>query len=393
MDAFVLHLEAVSRSNFQKLWKVSVRAKFAAEHKIVIMNMLHPLFALLASVTKQELARQVAYLKAENRILRARLPQRIVATESERRKLIRAGRKLGSQLRDLISIVTYDTFRRWVCEDDGRRKSRKKSKLRTLGRPRTEAEIRELVIRIRKETGFGYGKLLGELRKLGIKLSRQTIARILGEAKIPPVPEDDIDTWGSFLKRHAATLWECDFCTKRMWTLRGPVDVYLLVCLHLGTRRIWITPCTLNPDSAWVAQQARNFQMAAVDLGLPVKYLVHDNDTKFTQQFDDLFESAGTEVVKTAIAAPNQQAHVERFIQTLKFECLDAFVVVAERHLNHIVKQFQIWFNGERCHSARDHLPPGWDKPPEPATRVDAKNIVCTTRLGGFLKSYSRRAA
>jgi putative transposase len=235
--------------------------------------------------------------------------------------------------------------------------------------------------------------LLGELRKLGIRLSRQTIARILGDAGIPPVPEDDIDTWDNFLKRHAATLFECNFCTKRMWTLRGPIDLYLLVFLHLGSRRIWITPCTAQPDSAWVAQQARNFQMMAEDAGLPAKYLVHDNDTKFTKQFDDLFESAGGEVVKTAIQAPNQQAHIERAIQTLKFEGLDGFVVVAERHLNHICRQFCAWYNGERSHGAREHLPPAWDNPPEPAVAVDPKNIVCTTRLGGFLKSYSRRAA
>lgn len=357
------------------------------------MRLLHPLFVLLASVTRQELARQVAYLNAENRILRARLPQRIVATQSERCQLIRAGRKLGSQLKDLITIVTYDTFRRWVREANRQRKSRVKSKIRSVGRPRTEVEIRELIIRIRKETGYGYSKLLGELRKLGIKVSRQTIARILGEAGIPTVPDDDIDTWNGFLQRHAATLWECDFCTKRMWTLRGLVDLYLLVFLHLETRRIWITPCTLNPNSAWVAQQARNFQMAADDLDLPAKYLVHDNDTKFTQQIDEIFESAGTEVVKIAVAAPNQQAHVERAIQTLKFELLDAFVIVAERHLNHLCKQFQLWYNGSRCHSARDHLPPAWDKPPELVKTVDAKNIVCTTQLGGHLKSYSRRAA
>lgn len=357
------------------------------------MQLLHPLFALLASVTRQELARQVAYLKAENRILRARLPKRIVATEQDRRMLIRAGRTLGSKLRDLMSIVTYDTFRRWVREADRTQKSRKRPKSRLIGRPRTEAELRELVIRIRQETGFGYRRLLGELRKLGIMLSRQTIARILGDAGIPPVPDDDIDTWDNFLKRHAATLFECDFCTKRMWTLRGPIDLYLLVFLHLGTRRMWITPCTPHPDAAWVAQQARNFQMAADDLGLPAKYLVHDNDTKFTRQFDGLFESAGAQIVKTAIQAPNQQAHIERAIQTLKFECLDGFVIVAQRHLNHICQQFQLWYNGERCHVARDSLPPGWDKPPEPAATVDLKNIVCTTRLGGFLKSYARRAA
>jgi hypothetical protein len=224
-------------------------------------------------------------------------------------------------------------------------------------------------------------------------LSRQTIARILGEAGIPPVPDDDIDTWDSFLKRHAATLFECDFCTKRMWTLRGPIDLYLLVFLHLGTRRMWITPCTPTPDSAWVAQQARNFQMIAEDAGLTAKYLVHDNDTKFTNQFDDLFESAGTEVVKTAIQAPNQQAHIERAIQTLQFEVLDAFVVVAERHLNHICKQAVAWYNGERGHGGRDHLPPAWEKPPEPAAAVESTNLGCTTRLGGFLRSYSRRAA
>lgn len=115
--------------------------------------------------------------------------------------------------------------------------------------------------------------------------------------------------------------------------------------------------------------------------------------TKFTKQFDDLFETAGTEVIRTAIDAPNQQAHVERVIQTLKFEGLDGFVIVAERHLNYICKQFQLWYNGERGHSARDSLPPGWDKPPELVATVEPKNIVCTTRLGGFLKSYSRRAA
>jgi len=283
------------------------------------MRLLHPLFALLSSVTRQVLASQVAYLKTENRILRARLPKRIVATAQERRKLIRAGRKLGPRLTDLMSIVTYDTFRRWVREADGQRKSRTKPKPRSTGRPRTDAELRELVIRIRKETGYGYRRLLGELRKLGIKLSRQSIARILGDAGIPPVPEDDIDTWSNFLKRHAATLFECDFCTKRMWTLRGPIDLYLLVFLHLGSRRMWVMPCTVQPNSAWVAQQARNFQMIAEDAGLSLKYLVHDNDTKFTKQFDDLFESAGAEVMKTAIQAPNQQAHIERAIQILKF--------------------------------------------------------------------------
>jgi len=84
---------------------------------------------------------------------------------------------------------------------------------------------------------------------------------------------------------------------------------------------------------------------------------------------------------------------VERVIKTLKYECLHAFVIVAERHLDHISKQFQAWYNGERCHSARQHLPPKWDKPPDPQSSVALKDIVCTSRLGGLLRSYSRKAA
>jgi hypothetical protein len=91
--------------------------------------------------------------------------------------------------------------------------------------------------------------------------------------------------------------------------------------------------------------------------------------------------------------SPNQRAQLERVIRTLKSECLNAFVIVAERHLNHVCGQFQSWYNRERGHSARDHLPPAWDKPPDPALAVDSRNIVCTTWLGGFLKSYSRRVA
>ncbi|QDT55099.1 hypothetical protein Pan44_31400 [Caulifigura coniformis] len=249
------------------------------------MRLLHPLFAILASVSRQELARQVAYLKVENQILRTRLPPRIVTTVQERRRLIRAGRQLGASLRELLTIVSYDTFRRWMRQTE--RPIRKKQTIpKTPGRPKTDVEFCELVIRIRRKTGYGYRRLLGQLRKLGLKLSRQTVARILAEADIPPVPDDDSDTWGGFLKRHAATLLECDFCTKRLWTLRGPIDLYLLVFLHLGTRRVWISPCTARPDSAWVAQQARNFQFMAEDACLSPTHIVHDNDTTFTPEFD-----------------------------------------------------------------------------------------------------------
>ncbi len=357
-------------------------------------RILHPLFALLASVTRQDLARQVAYLKEENRMLRARLPERLVATDQEKRRLLRFGKKLGQQLKELISIVTYQSFLRWVREAEAAHAAKKATPKRKPGRPRTPDDIRELVLRLAKENSWGYTRILGELRKLGIKsISRQTVKVILKENDIDPGPKRGKGTWDEFLKIHADTLWQCDFVSKPMWTVKGLVDLYFLVFLHLGTRRCWISPCTLSPDSAWVSQQARNFVMEAEDLNLAPKYVMRDNDTKFTAQFDEVIKSSGAEVKRNTPVSPNLRAHVERFIQSMKVECLDRFVIVAERHLNYICREWRLHYNRERPHEARGHLPPGMEKRPEDNETVRLNDIVYSSRLGGLLKHYERRAA
>ena len=124
-------------------------------------RILHPLLSLLSSVTRQELARQVAYLKEENRVLRERLPKRITTTEKERRRLLKAGRKLGPQLKQLMTIVSYDSFRRWVREVEEQKSGETPAK--KPGRPRTSEEIRELIVQIRAETGYGYTRADREL--------------------------------------------------------------------------------------------------------------------------------------------------------------------------------------------------------------------------------------
>ncbi|MFO0179228.1 MAG: integrase core domain-containing protein [Planctomyces sp.] len=178
-----------------------------------------------------------------------------------------------------------------------------------------------------------------------------------------------------------------------MWTARGLVDVYLLVFLHPGSRRVWISPSTVQPDSAWVSLQARNFLMVAEDMSLSPEYLMRDNDVKFSRQFDDVFKTSGVEIKRTVPMSPNLRAHVERFIQTLKFECLNKFVIVAEKHLDHICRIWSRHYNEERPHSSRDHLPPNFTAPPEEATTIRVSDIVCTSKLGGVIHSCSRRAA
>jgi putative transposase len=355
---------------------------------------LHPIFALLASVTRQELARQVAYLKEENKILRARLPERLVATPQEKRRLLKFGRKLGVKLRDLISIVSYQTFVRWIREKEASHAEKKATSTRKPGRPRTPDDIRDLVLKLARENSWGYTRILGELRKLGIKsVSRQTVKMILKEHGIDPGPKRGKGSWDEFLKIHADTLWQCDFLSKPMWTARGLVDVYLLVFLHLGSRRVWISPSTVQPDSAWVSLQARNFLIIAEDMGLSPEYLMRDNDAKFSGQFDEVFKTSGVQIKRTVPMSPNLRAHVERFIQTLKFECLSKFIIVAEKHLGHICRIWSRHYNEERPHSSRDHLPPDFTAPPEEATTVRVSDIVCTSKLGGVIHSYSRRAA
>ena len=189
------------------------------------------------------------------------------------------------------------------------------------GRPRTDEEIRAFVIQLREESGLGYTLILGELRKLGIHLSRQTVKNILVEASLTLDPGDQSsdDSWDAFLKQHADTLWQCDFLSKPMLTMKGFIPLYLLVFIHLGTRRIWISPSTAHPDSAWVSQQASNFLQHADDIDLPVKIVMRDNDAKFRLTgFDGVIEGSGAKIKRTTPMSPNLRAHVERVIQTLQ---------------------------------------------------------------------------
>ena len=306
--------------------------------------------------------------------------------------MIRYGKKLGARIKDLISIVSYSTFRKWVRVFEDTNSTRPKSKTGKKGRPRIEESLSDIIIRIRKETGWGYTKIIQAIRRLGHQVSRQTIKNVLVGAGLGPEPIDHPDTWSDFLKRHAATLWQCDFACKRKWTIQGMVDVYFLVFIHLGSRRIWISPCTDNPTGDWTSQQARNFQMHVYDNELKCEILCRDNDAKYVPNFDSVFKSSDCQVKRITPRSPNLQAHVERVIQTIKHEVLNGFCIVSNRHLDHILRTTMKWYNERRGHSARNNLPPvRIDDPPVLKSFPEGK-IVCDSELGGHLKSYRRVA-
>jgi len=285
-----------------------------------VPHLFQPFLTLLATSSDSELARQVEYLKAENRILRAKLPTRLKVSDGERQELVKLGKTLGKALKELIGIVSPRTFARWV---NGETKTKETGKPAAKpGRPKTAAEIRDLVLKLARENAWGYCRILGELKKLGLggKVSRSTVVNILKEHGIDPGPKRGEGTWDDFLKQHAATLYACDFFSKKVWTLAGPVEFFVLFFIQIGSRKVHLAGMTPNPDHAWVAQQARNFALHCAEQPEKPKYLIRDLDGKFGPAFDAVLEAEGVEIVKVGPRQPNLNAHCERFVQTIKYE-------------------------------------------------------------------------
>jgi putative transposase len=360
-------------------------------------NVYNSLILVIAGSTQRELARQVSYLKVENAILRSKLPKRISLTEREKNRLCRFAKNLGKALDDIATIVHAQTIRRWIREakKPGGLKSRK------VGRKRTREDIEKLVLKLAKDNGWGYTRILGELKKLGIEsITRNTVKAILIRGGYETGPKRGPGTWDDFLKRHAKTLWQCDFFSKKVVTPRGLKDLYLLVFLHVESRRVFITPSTQHPNEAWVLDQTVAFQEHAESEGIEVGMVMHDRDTKFTASFDEALKNDGSAIRKSAFRSPNQCAYVERFIQTLQQECLDHFFVFGEAHMDHLCSEFAEHYHDERPHQGLGNARPSVtmaedqsNQQCEPPSRIPLTDVRCKQRLGGMLKSYTRHVA
>jgi len=350
-----------------------------------------PLFLLLARLSDRQLANVVQYLKTENEILRARLPERLVVTPKERQRLMKFGRPLGSKIKEFISIVSPSTFLRWLREERVGKHARKPK--RAPGRPRTDNDLRDLVLRLARENGWGYTRILGELMKLGLgNICRSTVVNILKEAGLDPGPLRGEGTWDDFIHRHMATLWACDFFSVRSWTIGGMVDLYVVFFIHVDSRRVIVSGVSANPDDIWMKQQARNMAIQWGDETVAPRYLIHDRDTKFTAGFKAILRSEGVEMVPTCAKAPNMNPYAERFVQTVKTECLDHFVFFGDKHLQHVLDEWIPHYNRQRPHQSKGNVPlPVADLPELPILPFPAK-IECDQKLGGLIKHYRRAA-
>jgi transposase InsO family protein len=288
-------------------------------------------------------------------------------------------------------FVTPATLLRWHRELVARRWTYPH---RRPGRPSTAVEVRELVVRLaRKNPGWGYRRIEGELVGLGIGLAASTVWTILRQAGIEPAPRRLDSSWKQFLRSQAATIIECDFLTVDTVFFKR---LYILFFLELASRRVHVAGITANPDGAWVTQQARNLLMRLDDEGLRARFLIRDRDSKFTRDFDEVFRSQGIRVIRGPVRAPRARAHAERWVESLRRECLDRLLVLGRRHLERVVRVYAEHYNEHRPHRSLAQRPP-LAKPPLAARAPSRKPLPLDRlrrrdRLGGLLHEYELAA-
>jgi putative transposase len=247
------------------------------------------------------------------------------------------------------------------------------------GRPPTPAEVRAGVLRLARENPrWGHRRVSGELAKLGLRVSPTTVRRLLARAGLGPAGPG----WRGFLRAQAASIVACDFFTVERVFLRR---YYVLFFIAHASRRVWLGGCSTNPTGAWVTQQARNLGLEFADQGM--RFLIRDRDGKYSGRFDEVFRTDGIRIVKTPVRAPQANAIAERFVRTIRAECLDWLLILNRRHLERVLRIFVDHYNTHRPHRALKLQPPE----PPPIRAVGA--IHRYDRLGGLIHQYHRDAA
>jgi putative transposase len=252
-----------------------------------------------------------------------------------------------------------------------------------LGRPPLDPSVVALIVRLAKENPrWGYRRIVGELKGLGVAVSATTVGSVLAEGGVPPAPDRARLSWRAFLRQQVASTLACDFLTVETAFLQR---IYVLFFVSLATRRIEYVACTSNPDGAWTAQQARNLMMNLGD-DRPFRLVIHDRDSKFSGGFDEVFRSEGVRVIRTPVRAPNANAYAERWVRTVRADCLDHLLIFGRRHLERVLRVYVRHYNGHRPHRALGLKPP--DRSVEARTALPPLDVRRQDVLGGLIHEY-----
>jgi putative transposase len=349
--------------------------------------LLRFLLVTLASALDHRQRRVIAYLKAENRVLREQLGgRRLRFTDPQRIRLARQAKELGRKvLHELDTLVTPDTLLGWY-----RRLVAKKytATTRKRGRPRTHEEIEQLVIEMATSNPtWGYTRIRGGLKVLGIQVARTTIARVLARNGIDPVPHRGM-RWKDFLKAHLGHIFAADFFTVEVLTAFGLVRYHVLFFIDMATRRVHIGGIVHEPDGFWMNQRVLDLTDPGDGFLRGAEYLILDRDPVFSKEVKRRLKDEGVKVLTLPAKSPNLNAFAERFVLSIKSECLSKIIPLGERHLRRCVQEFIRHYHEERPHQGLGNTLL------EPGTAANGTApIRCRERLGGVLRFYHRDAA
>ena len=349
------------------------------------------ILAYITGLVDQELLLRTEYLAAENRILRAQLKGRLRLSDAERATLGEIGHRLSRKaLAEVANAALPDTILGWYRKLVAHKFNGSKAR-RRADRPRADSDLEQLIVKMARENpGWGYDRIVGALANLGHEISDQTVGNILKRYSVPTAPERKHTTsWSDFIRAHTAVLTGTDFFSVELLTLRGLVTYYVLFFIRLESRKVEIAGVTCHPHEGWMKQIARNLTMDGWGFLEHCRYLLHDRDTKYTRSFRAIIESGLVKTLPLPARSPNLNAYAERWVRSVKEECLSRLMLFSEASLKRALAEFVTHYHAERNHQGKGNVllfPVSIDTP-----HVGA--VQCRDRLGGLLRYYRRQAA
>ena len=348
------------------------------------------LLAYITGLVNQRLLLQSEYLIAENRVLRSHVTGRLRLSDNQRSTLAEIAKRLGRKgLAEVACVAKPDTILAWYRRLIARKFDGSKHRAYP-GRPRMDPAIETLVVRMAQEnSSWGYDRIAGALANLGHHVSDQTIGNILKRHGIAPAPKRSQNTtWKDFIAAHLAVLAGTDFFTVEVLTWRGLVTYYVLFFLHLKSRRVTLGGITRHPTEAWITQMARNAADETSGGLRGCRYVLHDHDTKFCDAFSDVLRSEGIHGLRLPPRSPNLNAFAERWVRSVKEECLSKLILFGESSLQRALSEFVAHYHSERNHQGKENSLLF----PASGTKTRRQNVCCRERLGGLLRYYCRAA-
>jgi putative transposase len=343
----------------------------------------------LAYCLDQELWKPIDYLKEQIRVLKEQQEKdkRILLDNRQRIRLAAKAKHLTRGLLETTTVLfTPETLLGWYRKLIAQKYDGSKNR-RTPGRPKISQEIIDLVIRFKQENPrWGYTRIRDYIAHLGHKIGETTVKNILIENGYDPEPDLTCKTtWKEFLRSRWHVLAACDLFSVEPFVKGKLVRYLVFFAIHVATRKVEILGVDAQPNGPWMEQIARNVSGEGGFL-VGKKYLIRDRDPLYTDKFDSILRAAGVDPVKLPPRSPNLSRHAERFVRSVREECLDHLILSSEQQLRYVLSEYLQYYHHERIHQ-------GLNRIIEPQQEGNQGEIICIERLGGLLRSCHRKAA